>query len=110
MAALSPIIIILLVVSVVAQVVGLYLMPLTKGLTEPLMTVLFALSFLLGVGLMARIVGMGVSMSLLLPAVAAVVPLAAIGIGVFANGEVHSFTKIGVLVAACVLVGVSNLL
>ncbi len=100
----------MLVASVGAQVVGLYLMPLTKGLTDPLMTVLFALSFLVGVGLMARIVGMGVSMSFLLPAVAAVVPLAAIAIGIFANGEVHSLAKIGVLIVACVLVGASNLL
>lgn len=109
MAAVSPLIVVLVLLSALAQVVGLMIMPATKGLTQPLPTLGLALCFAVGIGLLARISNMGVNLGLLIPFVAALVPLGAVAVGIFMYGEPASIAKIGILVFACVLIGVANI-
>lgn len=94
--------------SVIFQLIALYLMPMTKGLTSPGYTALWAVTFLIGVGLLARLVHSGVNLSTALPLMAAIVPLCTIAIGVLAYGEAASLLKIGLLVGACALIGIAS--
>lgn len=110
MAGISPSVIFMILLSIAAQVLGIFLMPLTKGLTQPLPTLAAAIAFLFGIGMMARIAHGGVSLGLLVPWISASVPLGAIAVGVFAYGETVSLAKIGTLVVACILIGVANIL
>lgn len=109
MGAISPFIAMLVAVSAAAQVLGIYLLPMTKGLTQPLPTIGAACAFLFGIGLMARIAHAGVNLSLLIPILSATVPLGAIAVGMLAYGEAASLAKLGMLAAACILIGVANL-
>lgn len=109
MAAVSPTIIGLVFLSALAQIAGLTMMPATKGLTQPWPTLGLALGFVVGIGILAKISDMGVNLSLLIPFVAALVPLGAVVVGVFMYGEPASFAKIGILITACVLIGVANI-
>ncbi len=49
----------------------------------------------------------GMPLGLLLPLLAAVVPLMAIAVGVMLFGETASWTRLGLLFASCILVGVA---
>lgn len=109
MAGVTPMAIFLAVVSAGAQVAGLTQLPASKGLTQFWPTVGLVAGFVVGIGLLAKISDMGVNMSLLIPFVAAMVPLGAVAVGVLMYHEPASMAKIGILVTACVLVGVANL-
>ena len=100
----------MLIVSIIAQVIGASLLPLTRGLTQPLPTLGLAVAFALGVGLLARITHAGVNLGLLIPITSAVVPLCAIGAGIFFYGEPVSFGRIATLGIACTLIGISNVI
>ena len=106
----TPFIIINLILIVAFQILGLYLIPMTRGFTAPLPSIGAALAFLIGVPLMARMVNSGANISILLPLVAAAVPLGAVAVGIFAYGESASAARVIALVAACGLVGVANML
>ncbi len=108
MAAISPLIVGLVFLSAAAQVAGLTLMPATKGLTQLWPTLGLALGFAVGIGILAKISDMGVNLSLLIPFVAALVPLGAVVVGITVYGEPASALKIGMLVTACAMVGVAN--
>ena len=95
-------------VSIVFQVFGIAMLPLTKGLTQPMPTLGLAVGFLVGIGLMARLIHSGVSLSMLIPIMAATVPLASIVLGVVVYGEVASLAKITMLVTACGLIGFAS--
>ncbi len=110
MAAITPTIVIMLMISAAVQVFGFYLMPMTQGLTAPVPTAGAALAFLVGIGIMARIAHAGVDLSLFVPVISVLIPLGAIAVGIFAYGEVASLAKIGTLVVACVLIGFANTL
>lgn len=97
-------------VSATAQIVGFYLLPLTKGLTQPLPTVGIAAAFSLGIAIMARLSAAGINLSFFMPLMAAIVPLGAIAVGVLVFGEPASVVKAGVLIAACLLIGVASFL
>jgi multidrug transporter EmrE-like cation transporter len=110
MAAISPSVILMLLLSVASQILGLFLLPMTRGLTQPLPTIAAAVAFLLGIGLMARIAHSGVNLSLIVPVIAATVPLGAIAVSFVVYGETATLAKIGTLVVACVLIGLANIL
>lgn len=110
MPAVSPGLIVMFMVSGAAQIFGMYLLPLTRGLSQPLPTIGTAAAFLLGVGLMARLVHSGVNLSLLVPVMAAIIPLGASMVGIFVYGEPASLAKTGTLVLACILIGLANTL
>ena len=98
------------VVSIIAQVVGASLLPLTRGLTQPLPTLGLIVAFATGIGLLARIIHAGVNLGLLIPINSAAVPLFAIAAGIIFYGEPFSFGRIATLAIACVLIGVSSII
>jgi multidrug transporter EmrE-like cation transporter len=108
MTSVSPNVILMIALSVAFQLIGVFLLPMTKGLTQPLPTIAGAIAFLIGLGLMARLSASGVNLSVLLPLMAALVPLGAVAIGVLAYGDSASLPKIFMLVAACGLIGYAS--
>ena len=108
MTTLTPSIIALVATSVVCQVIGASLMPMTKGLTEIIPTLGFAIAFAIGLGIMARLINSGINLSALLPFMAAVVPLCAIAVGVFVYGESASTLKISLLIFSCLTIGFAS--
>lgn len=110
MTGVTPAVIGLILLSVAAQIAGIFFMPATKGLTVLVPSLIFAACYAVGIGILARISGMGVDLGLFIPFVAALVPLGAIMIGIVAYGESASMLKIGTLIVACVLIGVANTL
>lgn len=108
MTTLTPSIIALVATSVVCQVIGASLMPMTKGLTEIIPTLGFAIAFAIGLGIMARLINSGINLSALLPFMAAVVPLCAIAVGVLVYGEPASALKISLLVFSCLTIGFAS--
>ena len=110
MTAISPTIIFMILVSGAAQLLALSLLPLTRGFTQPWPTLVVCTSLLLGVGVLARVANSGVNISILVPILAAVVPIGTIIVGVFAYGEAASLARISVLILACMLIGLANLL
>jgi multidrug transporter EmrE-like cation transporter len=101
-------IIITFTISVAAQLLGTAMLPLTQGLTRPVPTLAGALGFLIGTGLMARLVNSGVNLSVLVPLVSAAVPLASIAMGVLLFGDTPSVPKLALLLAACGLIGFAS--
>ena len=108
MITLTPTIIMMLAASVVFQVIGLSLMPLTKGVTQLAPSIACALAFMAGLGLMARLLNSGVNLGILLPFMAAVVPLCAIAVGILFYGESASMVKLSLLVSACLVIGFAS--
>ena len=108
MITVTPSIIALVATSVVCQVIGASLMPMTKGLTEIIPTLGFAIAFAIGLGIMARLINSGINLSALLPFMAAVVPLCAIAVGVFVYGESASTLKISLLIFSCLTIGFAS--
>ena len=101
-------IIITFTISVAAQLLGTAMLPLTQGLTRSVPTLVGALGFLIGTGLMARLVNSGVNLSVLVPLVSAAVPLASIAMGVLLFGDTPSVPKLALLLAACGLIGFAS--
>ena len=108
MITLTPTIIMMLAASVVFQVIGLSLMPMTKGVTQLVQSIACGLAFLAGLGLMARLLNSGINLGILLPFMAAVVPLCAIAVGILFYGESASFIKLSLLVSACLVIGFAS--
>ena len=108
MVTLTPTIIAMLAASVVFQVIGLSLMPLTKGLTELVPSIGCGIAFLAGLGLMARLLNSGINLGILLPFMAAIVPLCAIAVGIMFYGESASLIKLSLLVSACLVIGFAS--
>ena len=96
--------------SAVLQVFALSLLPMSQGFTKIAPTLAISASYVIAVGLLARLVHSGVNISILIPFLAAGVPLALIAVGVTVYGEPASFAKLGVLVAASGLIGYASTL
>ena len=108
MGTLTPSIIALVATSVICQVIGASLMPLTRGLTEIVPTIGFGIAFAIGLGIMARLINSGINLSALLPFMAAVVPLCAIAVGIIFYGEFASALKISLLIMSCLTIGFAS--
>ena len=109
MTLISPLSILLLLISTVMQIFAIYLIPLTKGLTAPLPTIVWGVVVVASSALVVRVAHAGVNLSLIIPIMSAVVPLGGIAVAILIHGEPASFLKIGALVVACALVGVASL-
>jgi multidrug transporter EmrE-like cation transporter len=81
------------------------LLPRTQGFTNPLPTVGCAALFVCGIWMVARLYHGCAKLGIVMPLLAAVIPIGIIAIGVLMYGERASFFKILVLLAACGLVG-----
>ena len=108
MQGLSFTILLMFAGSVALQVFGIAMLPQTRGLTAPLPTLGAALGFVGGIALLARLAYGGVNLSILIPLMSTVIPLASIALGVFLYGESVSGLKLGLLVAACGLIGIAS--
>ena len=105
MSALPMNVIAMFVTSVVAQLVGVMLMPHTHGFTKLWPTLGCGLAFAVGLWMVARMIESGAALGILMPLLAAVIPIGAIAIGVVMFGETASWTKVAMLLFACGLVG-----
>jgi multidrug transporter EmrE-like cation transporter len=99
---------IIFISSVGFQLLAISMLPLTEGLTKPIPTSVGALGFLIGMGLLARLVNSGVTLSTVIPLMSTAVPIASIAMGVLFFGDSASALKIVALVAACVLIGLAS--
>ncbi|MGC4253047.1 MAG: hypothetical protein QM605_16675 [Sphingobium sp.] len=108
--ALSPAIIGLVLLSAALQIVGLSLLPLTRGVTQPLPSLGVAVCYLIGLSIMARLIHAGVNLGLLIPLLSVIIPLCTVAVGIVIYGEPSSIAKISALVVACFLVAWSNFL
>jgi multidrug transporter EmrE-like cation transporter len=104
---LSPATILLLLASVACQVVGLILLPVTRGFTAPLPTLGSIAGFVVGLGLLARMSHKGVDIGVIVPLTSTLIPLCVIAAGVLVYGESASITKISLLIVACCLIGLA---
>jgi len=93
------------VTSVLAQLVGVMLMPHTHGFSKLWPTLGCGLAFAIGLWMVARMIETGAQLGILMPLLAAVIPVGAIAIGVFMFGESASWTKVAMLLCACGLIG-----
>jgi quaternary ammonium compound-resistance protein SugE len=92
----------------ITQVVGSALLVKTDGFRAPGWTALCLGIYVASFFAMATMFREGMPLGLLLPLLAAVVPLLAIAVGVIFLGETASLSRIGLLLAACVMVGLAS--
>ena len=109
MPTVTPFIIAMVLASAGFQILGVSLLPLTKGLAQPLPTLGVAICFAFGIGIMARLSHIGANLSALVPLMATIIPLGAVVVGVLVYGESASLPRVGMLVAACCLIGFSSM-
>lgn len=108
MVALTPGILMMFAVSIVFQVIGLSLLPMTKGATALIPSLGCGISFLVGLGMMARLTVSGVNLGVLIPFMAAIVPICVIAVSILVYGGSVSITKISLLVSACLVIGFAS--
>ncbi|MDR1717025.1 MAG: hypothetical protein LBS20_14415 [Prevotella sp.] len=110
MASISSVIIFMFVGSIIVQIIGQAMWPLTKGFTKVLPTIIVCVAQIIGLWLFNRVIVSGVELSLLVPFAAATFPLVLVLIGIFIYKEKASLLKIFTLIGACVLIAVANFL
>lgn len=94
-------------VLIVSNILAISVLPRTAGFTKILPTLFCIVGFVVTAWSLSRLVHTGVQLSVLIPLAAAVIPLATIFVGVIYFGEPASPMKMGLLVAACGLVGLA---
>lgn len=105
--ALSPTVIGLFLIAAFAQMLGLALMPATQGLTSPWPTVGMFACNVFGLSILARLVQSGAPIGVLVPMLAASVPLMTIAVSGLVYHDPMPPVRIGLLIAACLLVGIA---
>lgn len=98
---------IMFVVAVIGQVAGISLLPRTDGFTNLPWTAASLGAFIGSLWLLSLIMRQGAPLNIMVPLVAASVPLLTIGVAYFGYGQTASFAKLAMLVAACAAVGVA---
>jgi multidrug transporter EmrE-like cation transporter len=93
---------------IVLQLVALTLLPRTQGFTNPGITAVMLTFLGVSYWLLARMIRSGANLGILIPLMSTIIPLATIAIGVLLYGESASGIRIGLLVCACVLVGIAS--
>lgn len=91
-----------------SQILALALLPRTAGFTDPFWTVVCLGIFAVSYWSLAYMIHLGMPLSLIIPILAALVPLASIAVGVLFYKEAASLLKIGLLFAACGMIGVAS--
>jgi quaternary ammonium compound-resistance protein SugE len=98
----------LFVAALISQMIAVILFPRTNGFTHPSATVACVTVLVFSAWMLARLVHGGVSLGVLFPLMAAIVPLGAVVVGIVLYGEGSSFPKVAMLVIACGLVGLAS--
>jgi quaternary ammonium compound-resistance protein SugE len=89
------------------QIAGVTLLVKTAGFRDPMWTAACLATYAVSLFLLAETLRQGMALSLMMPILAALVPLASIIIAVAVFREQASWIKLGLLSLACVLIGVS---
>jgi len=89
------------------QILGVSLLVKTRGFTHVGYTAGTIVVLISSFFALAWLLANGAKLNILLPVLAATVPLGSIMVGVFFFGEPASWLKIGLLVGACVLIGLA---
>lgn len=108
MSAIPLSVAVFLVASVSGQILAISLLPRTQGFTNPIPTVGCVSALIFSSWMTARITQQGVDIGILVPFMAAVIPLAIVFIGIFVYGEPASLQRVLVLAGACALVGIAS--
>ncbi|MES2493580.1 MAG: hypothetical protein V4579_09920 [Pseudomonadota bacterium] len=90
------------------QLIGVLLLPATKGMTQLLPTLGVVVGYAIGVTCMSRMIVSGMDLSLMIPLITVTIMLAAVAAGVILYGDTASPIKIGALVAAGLMVGIAS--
>jgi multidrug transporter EmrE-like cation transporter len=106
--AISSEAVITFIVVLASQLVGLGLLPKTQGYTNLGYSLASLAAYTVSFVAMARLIRSGTGLAILIPALAATIPLVSVAIGVLAYGESASLPKVGILLAACALIGVAS--
>lgn len=93
---------------VVTQVLGSTLLVKTSGFRDPMWTALCLATYAVSLFVLAETIRQGMALSLVMPILAALVPLATIGVAVALLGEQASWLRLGLLSGACVLIGIAS--
>lgn len=100
--------ILLFVAIIVTQIMGGTMLPKTDAFRDIPWTTACLGTYILSFWMMALAISRGVPLSMMLPIMAALVPLAMVGIGVWLYGEPASFAKIAWLIGACGAIGIAS--
>ena len=87
------------------QIAGVTMLVKTVGFRDPVWTIACLATYAVSLFLLAETLRQGMALSLLMPILAALVPLASILIAVILFREQASWMKLGLLSLACVLIG-----
>ena len=93
---------------VVTQVAGATLLAKTNGFRDIGWTAACLATFAISLYALAETIRQGMALSLVMPILAALVPLATIAVAVTLLGEQASWMRLGLLSGACVLIGVAS--
>lgn len=92
----------------VTQVVGATMLVKTTGFRDPAWTVACLATYAISLFLLAETIRQGMALSLIMPILAALVPMATIVIAVTVFREQASWLRIGLLSGACLMIGVAS--
>ena len=98
----------LFAISVVLQLVFVFILPMTRGYENPWPTAIALAAINIAMWLFARLVHNGAQLSTFMPFASAIVPLSTVIFGVLFLHESTSPYRIGLLVLACLLIGTAN--
>ena len=93
---------------IVTQVLGSSLLVKAGGFREPVWTAVCLLTYLASLFVLSEAIRQGMALSLVMPILAAAVPLATIAVAVTVFKEQASWLRLGLLSGACVLIGVAS--
>lgn len=92
----------------VTQVAGATMLVKTEGFRDPAWTGACLAVYAVSLFLLAETIRQGMALSLIMPILAALVPMATIIIAVTLLGEDASWLRIGLLSTACVVIGIAS--
>jgi quaternary ammonium compound-resistance protein SugE len=99
--------VIMVALVVVTQVAGSTMLVKTMGFRDPMWTAACLATYLVSLYILAETIRQGMALSLVMPILAALVPLATIVVAVTVLGEQASWLRLGLLSGACVMIGVA---
>lgn len=104
-AGLTARVIVLFIIGAAGQVGGSLLLGRTEAFRHPGWTMACLSIYLVSFWALATMIREGGPLSLIMPALAAIVPIIVVGVAVFAMGEPATWTRVGLLTAACLMIG-----
>lgn len=105
---MTPLNVLMFVFVIVTQIIAGSMLPKTQGFTSLAWTVGCLSSYCVSFWMLATLIRQGLPMSLLVPVMAAVIPLVLIIVGVVIYGEAASISQIALLGLACVMIGLAS--